>query len=153
MVLESSKIALNRLNTLKAGAKYTLATFCRNVQYGKGFPTFWNFTLMSLETRKYGITLTIRYSEIQQRILIKIGEQFIIWSGHHKVNTSILVVSEKCSTSCGEVIVQQRWPSYDSRYMHRMRRSVKFAPLAQYIEPINEEEILINYQVIGLKKG
>lgn len=141
---------------LRRGQKYTLVRFDE-----QGMPESRKFTMLHIthklikDSPRTLIVTSLPAHEAGWNKFIHIidGEQFIIWEGHHEVNTSRIVTRTVLNNVNLRIdvrtFVETRWPHRDPRYLHRAKRSIKKYPIAENIGKIQEPERLLTYQVIS----
>lgn len=130
---------------LTLGRKYTICRFDCN-----GHPESKRFTLVYLGDKVFPLVLVTSDPKPFKYIIINQYEQFVIWPGTWKVNTSRVVTrSLEDAKGIGSMTVERAWPSYDPRYLERAKRSVTVKPSAEKIDEIKIPEILHVMQCIS----
>lgn len=143
---------MNLKLVLSRGFKYTIC--CFHDQYGYLEAHQIKLVCVSIKLIKplEKIASTIIVNEgppgLNKFIVLKPKAQYVIWKGHHQVNTSVIVSREEQEIKGHKVMVEKKWPAFDGRYLLRAKRSVKIEPVAEFIKPLGEE-VLSTYQCIA----
>lgn len=143
---------MNLKDLLRPGKKYTICMFERDTLHNP-FMSYQHFTLGHIALKVY--------NHVKGYILVKTGsakdlgphkfihlfgtDQYVIWEGTVRVNTSRCVRTVKQDTEFGLMQIKQCYPAMDSRYMLRAKDEVSKAPVAYFIKPL-QPELFINYE-------
>lgn len=126
--------------------KYTIVKFNED-----GFPQSFRFKLKCLlrgdgRLKDHFIIEGLKYSffKFRVQITVKDDEQFILWGGIQEPNVS-KIVSQGAHDRYGYVVIEKYWPAFDSRYLHRAKKSVYLKPILCRLNPVKGKEILTTY--------
>lgn len=134
-------------NVLQPRKKYTIMRFD-----DKGWPRSFCFILTYVSIKSDRTTLitsgSARDLKWDKFITLLDNAQYVIWGGWHKVNTAICVSR---GMDVGGCICERRWSYGDPRYLLRAKKELGICPVAENIEPLQPERLII-YQTISEKQ-
>lgn len=108
------------------------------------------YTIIYFDKKGWPQLKTFYYSG-KYPLFIKEGDQFVCWHGKKCVDTSIEVCKRILNEIKGQrkpVTAYYQWPYFSPRYLQRAKMSVFQKPLAEFLKPIEEENLTI-YQCIS----
>lgn len=137
---------------LTRGFKYTVACFHPKYGYVEAFHIKLVCVSVKLIHAMDKIPSTMIVNEgppsLFKFIILKHKAQYVIWKGHHAVNTGRVVSRSLIDVDGVQVMEEKCWSPYDGRYLLRAKRSVKIDPVIENIDPL-KPEVLLTYQCIS----
>lgn len=148
---------MNLKKVLQQGKKYTIIYFDN-----EGWPRSRQFIFIRISIKSEPNNAAFKRQTIMvsgdvkdikwdKFIVLRQNDQFVIWPGYHKVNTSINVWRGMIDFKGGNLMAEKRWPYKDPRYLLRAMKELKITPVTQYLLPLQPEQLII-YQTISEKQ-